>query len=103
MSDVARQFGDNLVRCRKAAGMSQEELGIRASLHRTHIGVLERGERCPQIDTVAKLAGALEVPPSELMDGIVWAPGRTTEGRFIEVAVSGMGAIRRRFQVERQD
>ncbi|HEX2096164.1 MAG TPA: helix-turn-helix transcriptional regulator [Solirubrobacterales bacterium] len=102
MSDVARRFGDNLVRCRKAAGISQEELGFRASLHRTQIGCLERGENCPRIDTVAKLAGALEVPPGDLMDGIVWAPARTTEGRFIEVPVPGV-TILRRFEVERQE
>jgi len=81
--EVATQFGRNLVRCRRRAGLSQEELGIRASLHRTAIGMLEQGERLPRIDTLLKLAGAMSIPPSELLEGIDWTtPGESVEGRF---------------------
>jgi transcriptional regulator with XRE-family HTH domain len=80
--EIATRFGKNLNRCRKRAGMSQEEVGIRASLHRTEIGLLERGERLPRIDTVIKLAGALSVPPSELIEGIGWSPGSASRGSF---------------------
>lgn len=79
---IAERFGKNLVRARKRAGMSQEEVGIRAALHRTEIGLLERGERLPRIDTMVKLAGALGVPPVELIAGIDWEPGDTTRGNF---------------------
>jgi XRE family transcriptional regulator, regulator of sulfur utilization len=79
---IADRFGENLARCRKRAGMSQEELGVRASLHRTEISLLERGTRLPRIDTAIKLAGALELPLSELIEGIDWSPGSTTVGRF---------------------
>lgn len=71
---VARRFGTNLVRARKRAGLSQEETSFLASIHRTEIGMLERGVRVPQIDTVVKLAGALAVTPGELLDGISWQP-----------------------------
>lgn len=67
-------FGENLRRCRKRAGVSQEELGWRSSLHRTEVGLLERGVRTPRIDTLIKLATALEVPPGELLAGIDWMP-----------------------------
>lgn len=80
--DVARRFGENLHRCRERSGFSQEELGIRASLHRTEIGILERGARCPRIDTLVKLAGALGVPAGDLLDGIAWRPGSSTVGGF---------------------
>jgi transcriptional regulator with XRE-family HTH domain len=79
---VARRFGANLVRCRTRAGFSQEELGFRASLHRTEIGMLERGERLARIDTLVKLAGALEVEPGELLEGIVWKAGDPRPGHF---------------------
>ncbi|MBK5218523.1 MAG: helix-turn-helix transcriptional regulator [Thermoleophilia bacterium] len=79
---VREQFAANLVRCRKRAGISQEELGFRASLHRTEIGMLERGIRMARIDTLVKLAGALEVEPRELLAGIVWTPADPTKGRF---------------------
>ena len=80
--DVAARFGENLLRCRKRAGLSQEELSFRASLHRTEIGMLERGIRLARVDTLVKLAGALEVPSEELLEGLVWMPGEPRPGQF---------------------
>lgn len=82
--DVAARFGENLVRCRKRVGLSQEELGFRASLHRTEIGMLERGIRLARIDTLIKLAGAMEIPPEDLLDGLAWTPGGPRVGQFAE-------------------
>jgi len=79
---IAKQFGANLLRARKRAGLSQEETAMRASLHRTEIGLLERGERTPRIDTAAKLAGAVGVAPGDLFDGIAWKPGEVRPGGF---------------------
>jgi transcriptional regulator with XRE-family HTH domain len=79
---VAQEFGLNMLVARKRADLSQEELGFRASLHRTEIGELERGVRLPRIDTVVKLAGALSVPPGDLLKGVAWSPGRERLGRF---------------------
>ena len=80
---VAEQFGANLARCRKRVGISQEALSFLASLHRTAIGQLERGERIPRIDTLIKLAGALGVSPADLLDGLSWEPGETLIGSFV--------------------
>jgi len=79
---LAKQFGANLARIRKRAGVSQEELAWGASVHRTEISHVERGLRIPRVDTVAKLAGALEVDPGEFFEGIVWKPGNVRLGRF---------------------
>lgn len=79
---VAKQFGRNLARASKRAGLSQEETGIRASLHRTEIGLLERGERTPRIDTAAKLAGAVGASMADLFEGITWEPGEVQLGGF---------------------
>jgi len=76
------RFGANLARARQAAGLSQEMVSVRASLHRTEIGLLERGERTPRIDTAVKLAGALGVQPADLLKGITWSPGSSTLGQF---------------------
>jgi len=81
-AEIALLFGGNLRRARRRAGISQEEAGIRASLHRTEIGLLERGERIPKIDTAIKLAGAVNVPLAELTEGITWRPGRSEAGCF---------------------
>jgi len=75
--DCAAGFGENLRRSRRHVGLSQEELGWRSSLHRTEVGLLERGERVPRIDTLIKLACALGVEPGELLAGIDWMPEET--------------------------
>lgn len=59
----AVRFGRNLAYCReRTRNLSQEELGMRAELHRTAVGQLERGERVARSDTLVKLAGSLGVP-----------------------------------------
>jgi len=74
--EVARYFGANLRRVRKQVGLSQEEVGFRSSLHRTEVGLLERGARVPRIDTLVKLAGALGVRiDCALLDGMTWTAG----------------------------
>jgi len=82
MNPVAAQFGNNLRYCRRRANLSQEDLGFGANLHRTEVGLLERGARVPRIDTLMKLAGALSIPPEELLDGIDWQPGSVQPGEF---------------------
>jgi transcriptional regulator with XRE-family HTH domain len=80
--DIAARFGDNLVRCRKRTGISQDELSVRASVHRTEISQLERGLRVARIDTLIKLSVSLEVSADDLLAGIDWIPGDTRVGRF---------------------
>jgi transcriptional regulator with XRE-family HTH domain len=84
MIDVAARFGDNLARQRKLADLSQEELSLRASLHRTEVSQLERGLRLPRIDTLVKLTGSLEISADELLEGITWTPGDYRPGGFEE-------------------
>lgn len=82
MNTVAVHFGGTLRRLRKRAELSQEALGLRASLHRTEVGLLERGARVPRIDTILKLAAGLGVAPAALLAGITWNPGGATPGAF---------------------
>jgi transcriptional regulator with XRE-family HTH domain len=84
MIDFAARFGDNLVRHRKGADLSQEGLSHLSSLHRTEISQLERGLRLCRIDTLVKLAASLEVSADELLDGITWSPGNYRPGGFVD-------------------
>lgn len=79
---VAQRFGANLRRCRRHAGLSQEQVGLLAELHRTEIGLLERAARVPRIDTLVKLTAALDLTVLDLLDGIAWEPGESRPGRF---------------------
>jgi transcriptional regulator with XRE-family HTH domain len=78
---VEQQFAANLVRLRKAAGLSQESLAFAAGLHRTEIGMLERGVRLARIDTLIKLAGALGIEAGALLDGLALNRGEEAEDR----------------------
>jgi transcriptional regulator with XRE-family HTH domain len=71
MDMVREQLGSNLRRRRREAGLSQERLAELCDLHRTEIGLLERGERSPRLDTLVTLARGLELSsPCDLLDGI---------------------------------
>jgi transcriptional regulator with XRE-family HTH domain len=80
--DLGERFGNNLARERRAAEFSQEELPSRAAIHRTQISLLESGKRIPKLDTLIKLAGALETSLESLSDGISWTPTVTKPGEF---------------------
>lgn len=82
--DIAARFGDNLARHRKRADLSQEELSLQASLHRTEISQLERGLRLPRIDTLVKLKSSLEVSADDLLAGLTWSPGDYRPGGFVD-------------------
>lgn len=73
--ELADGFGRNLLRLRRRADLSQEQLAARADLHRTEIGLLENGKRVPRLDTVIKLAGVVEVESAQLLKGLRWYAG----------------------------
>ena len=64
-----RVDGDKLRELREGAFLSRVELGARSGLHPDHIGRLERGDwkGGTRIDSIRKLAEALDVDPAELV------------------------------------
>lgn len=62
-----RALATKLRQLRRDRGLSQEGLADLASLHRTYVGSVERGERNISIDNIEKLARALAVTPAELL------------------------------------
>jgi transcriptional regulator with XRE-family HTH domain len=76
------RFGENLLRIRQARKLSQERLAELAAVHRTQITLIENGRRQPGVETVARLAGALEVSIESLFEGIRWD---VEAGRFLIV------------------
>jgi transcriptional regulator with XRE-family HTH domain len=53
---------------RDRKGISQERLGEIAGLHRTYIGMIERAEKNITLINLDKIARALGVKPSSLID-----------------------------------
>ena len=65
--DIRQIVGQNVAREREKMGISQEELGFRADLHRTYISGVERGIRNPTVTVLQKIADALEVQVNKLL------------------------------------
>lgn len=65
-SKINIQFGTRVAEFRKQQGISQEELAFRCDVHRTYIGSIERGEKSPTLNTIAKFAKGLGVEIIEL-------------------------------------
>ncbi|MBE6856100.1 MAG: helix-turn-helix transcriptional regulator [Ruminococcus sp.] len=52
---------------RKKKGVSQEVLSGFADIGRTHLSAIERGERKPTLETLYRIANALEVKMSDIV------------------------------------
>ena len=63
-------FSINLKRLRKKTGLSQEAFAIRAGLHRTYYGSVERGQRNVSLENIFVIAEAFERDPRELLASI---------------------------------
>ncbi len=64
---LGRRFGQVVRLLREARGWSQERLAGRADLNRSYMGEIERADAMPSLATAAKLALALELQLSELI------------------------------------
>ena len=60
-------FGLAVRQSREALGWSQEQLAARADLNRSYVGEVERGQVAVSLPTIGKLAQALKVPSSTLV------------------------------------
>ncbi|MFD0699463.1 helix-turn-helix domain-containing protein [Myroides pelagicus] len=67
-NQILNNFGLIIQRERKKLKISQEELAFRAGLHRTYIGMIERGEKNITLINIHKLANALQIPLSKLFE-----------------------------------
>ena len=57
-----------LAEVRRAHGMTQEQLAALSGVHRVTIARFECGTVSPKLETLQRLADALEVPIDELVD-----------------------------------
>jgi transcriptional regulator with XRE-family HTH domain len=61
-------FATNVRAHRERLGLSQEELAERAGVHRTYIGMLERREKNVTIYNIERIADALRIKASALLE-----------------------------------
>jgi transcriptional regulator with XRE-family HTH domain len=70
LEKIRRALGARVRALRKAKKFSQEEFAFECELSRTYMGSVERGERNISIDNIAKIADALGITASELLQGV---------------------------------
>ena len=65
--DIRRRLGARIRELRTMAKLSQERLGERAGVSYKFLGEVERGQGNPTIDTLARIAAALDVDITDLL------------------------------------
>ena len=77
-------FGATVRARRKHLGLTQKELSAKVGLHYTYIGDIERGERNVSLQNILRLAAALNVFPTDLLQPLntrpdLWPPPKEDE------------------------
>ena len=67
----AKAVAQRISAARKAKGLTQEDLAAKANISSTHVGVIERGIKVPNLDTFVAIANALDVSADELLQDVV--------------------------------
>jgi transcriptional regulator with XRE-family HTH domain len=67
MHSVLIALGERIRQLREGRHWSQEEFADRCGLHRTAIGLLERAERIPRLDTLLTLSKGFGITLSDLL------------------------------------
>lgn len=70
LATIAEIIGERIKFYRKEKGISQEKLSELAELHPTYIGQLERGEKNPSVESIAKICKGLGIPITQFLEKI---------------------------------
>lgn len=65
--ELLNRFGEKVREERLKKGLSQEELAEKAGVHRTYIGMIERGEKNITLMNIKKVANALDLKIDQLL------------------------------------
>jgi DNA-binding XRE family transcriptional regulator len=63
-------LGERIRKLRAERGISQEAFADLCGLHRTAMGIVERGERAPNLKTTVLIAKGFKITLSELFKGV---------------------------------
>lgn len=66
---LARKFGKHLKKVREKHGVTAAELARRCFIEKSHVSMMEAGDSNPTLYTLHKIADALGLSISELMEG----------------------------------
>lgn len=64
-------IGKNIKKKRESKSWNQEELASRTNLSTPYIGMIERGEKIPRLETFIRITNALDATSDELLEGVI--------------------------------
>jgi transcriptional regulator with XRE-family HTH domain len=70
LPEVLSVLGKRIAELRKQRGFSQEDFAEECGLHRTEMGLLERGKTIPRLDTLLLVSKSLKLTISELISSL---------------------------------
>lgn len=70
MREVLLALGDRMRKLRAQRGLSQEAFADHCGLHRTAVGLIERGHRVPSLKTLLTISSGFGISLSELLRGV---------------------------------
>ena len=79
MENIKFIIGQRIRNYRIQKNLSQEQLSELANCHPTYIGQLERGEKNATLESIQKVAQALNIPLSQLFEKIEEKQNEDTE------------------------
>lgn len=88
MSDIAKIIGQRIRNYRTQKGLSQEKLAELVGCHPTYIGQLERGEKNATLESVEKIASAMDISLSELFDKLGKSGGNNIAAKCYDLVAS---------------
>ena len=88
MSDIAKIIGQRIRNYRTQKGLSQEKLAELAGCHPPYIGQLERGEKNATLESVEKIASAMDISLSELFDKLGKSGGNNIAAKCYDLVAS---------------
>ena len=65
-----KRIGENIRHHRRDAGWSQERLAEKSDLHPVYFGQVERGEQAISVHALVRIARALKIKLTDLVQGI---------------------------------
>ena len=78
-------FAENLIRARKLAHLSQQQLAQRSNVSQQAISKLESGKSSPSEYTIKQLAAALRMPAADLISDDKKIPIAESDGLMQEI------------------
>jgi transcriptional regulator with XRE-family HTH domain len=94
-SGAARIAGGRIRARRQSLALSQEDVAHLAEMHVTNFGKIERGKANPSLETLVRIAVALDCDPAEFITGL---GADDLPGRQHQVTAADLIAARQRMQ-----